>query len=323
MIKIKTIKFNLITFSLLLTPIIYAASDPAEVKSLLHAAENGNKINVVWPINNQVVDPSAADEFGWTALMLASMNGHYKIVLYLIQCDIDPNAQNKYGLTALILATMRGHYKIVECLLKKRDIDPDLQDNEGRTALIHALNFKSNKVNINMIKLLIKHGKNLHLSDDYGQTALMYASFQGHETIAKYLIKKSCTYLNSQDKHGQTALIYASFQGHKSIVENLIENNANLNLQDKHRQTPLMYASFQGHEEIVKSLLQNNAKHNLQDKYQKTALYYAKHPRIRTIIKKAISTRKKAQRTRPTEKTLTTVPPFLEKRTMSLFTITG
>ena len=115
---------------------------------------------------------------------------------------------------------------------------------------------------MDMIKLLINNCNNLHLSDNHGQTPLMYASFQGHETIVRYFLGKSCAYLNSQDSH---------------------------------RQTALMYASYQGHGGIVKSLLQNDANPHLTDKYQKTALYYTKYPHIRETIRKEIDIRRRTR----------------------------
>ena len=40
----------------------------------------------------------------------------------LLDVNVDPNVQNKYGYTALMLASINGHKEIVE-LLKKYDAE--------------------------------------------------------------------------------------------------------------------------------------------------------------------------------------------------------
>ena len=46
------------------------------------------------------------------------MEGHEKIVEFLVKCGANVNGLNDYGETPLYAACLEGHEKIVECLVK-------------------------------------------------------------------------------------------------------------------------------------------------------------------------------------------------------------
>ena len=54
-----------------------------------------------------------------TALMLAAANGHTEIIKLLLEKGADVNAKNKYGSTALMFAAANGRTEIVQILLEK------------------------------------------------------------------------------------------------------------------------------------------------------------------------------------------------------------
>jgi ankyrin repeat protein len=73
------------------------AGDLARVKSLIAAK----------------ADVNAKDEYGLTALILASMGGHLDVVRALLAAKADVNAKSNHGGTALILASREGHVDVV------------------------------------------------------------------------------------------------------------------------------------------------------------------------------------------------------------------
>jgi len=138
--KIKTIVFNFLTFSLLLTPIIHAASDAANQQLLLEAARDGDLEDVQKLIEGADMDPNTVNNWGMTLLISAARKGHFEIVKYLLERgDVKPDVQNNEKATALIWASIMGNDKVVKLLLK-HGADLDLQDNQGQTALIWATN---------------------------------------------------------------------------------------------------------------------------------------------------------------------------------------
>jgi uncharacterized protein len=76
------------------------AGDLARVKSLIAAK----------------ADVNAKDEYGLTALILASMRGRVDVVRALLAAKADVNTKSNTGGTALMAASMGGHVKVMKLL---------------------------------------------------------------------------------------------------------------------------------------------------------------------------------------------------------------
>ncbi|WP_411821570.1 ankyrin repeat domain-containing protein [Leptospira sp. 'Mane'] len=69
-----------------------------------------------------------------TALMIASKEGHHKVVQVLLAFRANPNVRSVNGHTALMMAAYNRYPKIVELLLDA-GADPHLKSEAGHTAL--------------------------------------------------------------------------------------------------------------------------------------------------------------------------------------------
>ena len=69
---------------------------------------------------------------GNTIICAAAENGHVDIVKYCIDHGVSPNHQTIEGCTPIMLAGMNGWYKVVE-LLQIYGADPSLEDQWGRS----------------------------------------------------------------------------------------------------------------------------------------------------------------------------------------------
>ena len=78
-------------------------------------------------------DIDAQTSYGYTALMIAALNGHGGCVAGLIKSGAEVDVSNLYGQTALTCAAATGR---VECstLLLDAGANPKLADIHGRTA---------------------------------------------------------------------------------------------------------------------------------------------------------------------------------------------
>jgi len=100
----------------------------------------------------------------------------------------------------------------------------------------------------------------LNLQDEYGMTALMWASSKGHEAVVGLLLSHNDIVLNIQDKDGWTALFAASTLGHYAVVKLLLSHHLDvaINAHARNGQTALIAASVKGHTAIVKLLRSHN-----------------------------------------------------------------
>jgi len=83
------------------------------------------------------------------------------------------------------------------------------------------------------------------------------AAWKGDLERTIKILKEGEIDVNAKNKYGNTALTWASQNGHIEIVKYLLANGANVNEKDEYGETALILASSNGHIEIVKSLLAN------------------------------------------------------------------
>lgn len=96
---------------------------------------------------------------------------------------------------------------------------------------MYPLHEACSKGRLDEVERLLAYGICLvNETDQFGQTALHIASFEGHVDIVKLLIKKMA-HLSIQDKNGWTPLHSASSSGNLQICEILIREGADPNVQ--------------------------------------------------------------------------------------------
>lgn len=84
-------------------------------------------------------DITHCDRTGQDALFYACMEGHVKVVQYLIlHYNLDPNRVNKWGETPLLIAAKYGHHRLFNPLITL-GANPFHVDHEGWNALHHAI----------------------------------------------------------------------------------------------------------------------------------------------------------------------------------------
>ena len=69
---------------------------------------------------------------------------------------------------------------------------------------------------------LLQEGANAEVRDTFGQTPLILAAFNGHETILRLLLADKHVDPDTRDGGGRTAFSWAAWSGHLSILEILL-----------------------------------------------------------------------------------------------------
>lgn len=96
------------------------------------------------------------------------------------------NSRTNEGTTPLLLASLLEKYSVCHHLLDL-GADVNMVDNENNVP-IHPVCFSGN---LDIVKLLVEHGANLHIKTDKGNLPLALAINGGHEHVAKYLLSLS------------------------------------------------------------------------------------------------------------------------------------
>jgi len=121
---------------------------------------------------------NAADETGWTALMLAAICDHADAVSMLLNAGAAPNQKDSHGDTALIGSA--------------------------------SLNYHQNK-DAAVLRLLLAKGAKVDLTNDAGESALMWAANAGYPLGVQVLLKAGAD-PQRKDQSGHNALFYAEKQ---------------------------------------------------------------------------------------------------------------
>uniref|UniRef100_A0A1B0CG59 Putative ankyrin repeat protein n=1 Tax=Lutzomyia longipalpis TaxID=7200 RepID=A0A1B0CG59_LUTLO len=181
------------------------------------------------------------------------------------------------GATPLVIASRNGHYDIVQYLLQKCHVDVELpgcvifdgDTIEGAPPLWCA----AAAGHINIVKLLVKHGANVNSTTRTKSTPLRAACFDGHYEIVEYLVLNGAD-IEMANRHGHTCLMIACYKGHLKIAMYLMSLGANVNRRTVKGYTALHDCADSGSLEILKVLLKYGATMDV-DSYGMTPLLAA------------------------------------------------
>lgn len=151
--------------------------------------------------------------------------------------------------------------------LLARGFDVDTTDNQGNTLLILAASNNATKV---FPVLLAAHPK-LNRKNQYGETALMMATYRKQTGMVKALLDAGATV----NQEGWAPLHYAAFAGHLEGLKLLLEAGADVNAKAAEGSTPLIMAARDGHTDVIALLLKYKADPNVVNESGMTALRWA------------------------------------------------
>jgi uncharacterized protein len=231
-------------------------------------------------------DVNQVTEYGWTPLLTATNNRHYRLGSMLIDWSADVNIANKGGWTPLYLATRNRNIEGGDYPVPKPDMDhleyitalldhganPNARarDNSlSRTIFTMSWFFESGATpfvrasqssDLALMKLLLAYGADPTIPTDYGDTALTTAAGIGwvdgvtYEHSVKDNLEAVKMLLdlgldpNAANADGRTALMGAAMKGRDDVIRLLVEHGARLETRDKgSRDTDKTGSQLAGH----------------------------------------------------------------------------
>ncbi|XP_024989773.1 ankyrin-2-like [Cynara cardunculus var. scolymus] len=139
-----------------------------------------------------VVDLDEQDENGYSAVMVAVLNGHMEAFRLLVYAGANVKLQNKYGETAISLSESSvdcGAFEkvILECAQAKGHSKDHLNScNNGFYTLHRAVS----RGDYDAVETLTNGESNVNAPDNDGYTPLMLAAREGHGKICELLISR-------------------------------------------------------------------------------------------------------------------------------------
>jgi len=239
-----------------LTAMVLAARED-DVESVKHLVDAGADVNQV-------------TEYGWTPLLTATNNRHYKLGTFLLEHGADPNIANKGRWTPLYLATDNRNIEGGDYPVPKPDLDsleyvrtlldygadPNgrIKDNtltrtiftmqwlfeDGATAFVRA----SQSSDVALMKLLLEYGADPKIPTANGDTALTVAGGIGWVEGVTYEWSKQANVdamrmlldlgldPNAANKEGRTAMMGAAIKGRNEVVQMLVDRGARIETRD-------------------------------------------------------------------------------------------
>ena len=252
-------------------------------RSPLHAASRKRSVEVVKLLLDHEAEVNLIDMYDVSSLYIASKKGNIKVVKALLERGAQVDLRDWKGRSPLYIASKKGNVDVVKMLLE-HGAQVDLGDWRGRSPLFVA--------SADVAKLLLQFGAQVHMVDKFSLTSPLHvASEKGNVEVVSLLLKHG-TRVDLRDGGGRSPLHIASEKGNVEVAKLLLEHEVlDVNLQDNELQTSLMIACQNGHGDLVTVLLDAGADKHSKNSKDQTTLDIAICSSQRDIIKQITNLR--------------------------------
>ncbi|VUZ40311.1 unnamed protein product [Hymenolepis diminuta] len=193
-----------------------------------------------------------------TPLMLASTEGYYSIVDYLLKNGVTMQYQvNKNRESELTLACCSGHFDIVKLLLDAADPSRDRKE-EINYAILNAMISE----NASIVRLLLEHEADPNFSDpNYSQP--IFSAIRGNNLEILNLLIAYEADVNARDIDGYTPLMTAVMVENETIVSRLIEAGADVHAENEESNETVLSLAEERPNKVIIETIRNAMKSSL------------------------------------------------------------
>lgn len=214
--------------------------------------------NTLFLLQNKA-DVNAYDFYGYTPIHNTLHNerpGTSATLASLLSYGADVRATNNDGWTALHMAfNYRRRTSAPLLVLPNAGAMVNAPESRGRTPLMVAC-ANGWEVGDDLMRLLLKHGADVHARDNMQRTVLHIACEHQDEECVRLLLDAGAD-IEACSKSGQTPLHVACEQWNSDVVRLLLHNKARTDARNLDGATPLRIAVKKGFSDIEAILLQH------------------------------------------------------------------
>ena len=162
-------------------------------------------------------------------------------------------------------------------------LDPNFEGDRVGTGLMIA----AWHGNIAMMELFVKRGADVNRANRFNEQALMHAVWKGRRVAAGWLVLHGASV--NREGNEWSALHYATFAGHEELAKFLIQQKADVNAKSTNGSTVLMMAAHEGRQKIAALLIEAGAMRSTKNDLGEDALSWAMRYQNLTIAKMVTS----------------------------------
>ena len=229
-------------------------------KPILEAATHGHTPCIVACLRQRggLFDANTRDDFGATALHLASRRGHLDVLRYLVEygeAGVEP-VRARNGASPAHDAAATGNLACLRYLVAHTACSAHDRDNNSAT----PIHWATQMGHLDVVRWLVDEADaRLDAKTKSGVTPIHFAAAKNQLAVLEYLVDMtsySDQFVNATASNGATPTYFAAQEGHLPCVRYLVGKcKADANLRANDGMTCLHAASQEGHLDCVRWLI--------------------------------------------------------------------
>lgn len=214
--------------------------------------DSASQKDAISSTDNTTAEAKTATSDKPTALMLAAAKGDLSEIQDLVEDGNNINTLTPEG-TALS-AAVENKQQMAALYLMSVGANPNEGFKDGASSLLMTAAARADN---RVVKGLLAAGADVNYADAQGESAIAYASYQGHLTTVKTLLKAGADV--NVTPEGQSLLMHIVNNNDLLLAQVVIAAGADVNYADKSGNTALKIAQEKGLSDLEMLLVQSGA----------------------------------------------------------------